>query len=531
MTTSRVARAARLLSFVAIVACHAGQARTTAPLPLAPPSATAALPTPPRDATPSAMGSAPAEASGAPTNHFAPVGRYPGYFDARVVGEHVVLTGCRDVRVLDSDLTQGHSLTGLPLPTDGCIVPVGALGHTLILYARGMGLLGIDLQRGTVRWSVANLDIASTIRTTDWHGEGAKPPPPLLSASVALTKSTVVGRLAHGEFVGWDAETGSVLWSAPSENPAKDAVWFQDGTGGFYQWAADRTWVAKDAATGALRWRSASIKPGQDVLLRNGIAHCSGDRHMSINGCDDPLGRDTRCFTLLPLSDSSRLQENTGESCLKVVKRGELHFLGEELYQASFHPAADRLSPELSPPYVVTDSQSAFAMDVFGRLNAYSLTTGSLEWTYGIGASVPLMLDNPVPAQPRIEWLGGRELLSGTGFVLRDASVTPVVFLFRKGQEPMVDRTVTVRGELTSETPWKYDPTLTCGPFTLQVNKKSGRIGGVLHGRGLLRVSMLGLVTAQSDATPLTIDVDLDGAPSVDLRIHQTFTGGNEGGS
>jgi hypothetical protein len=179
-------------------------------------------------------------------------------------------------------------------------------------------------------------------------------------------------------------------------------------------------------------------------------------------------------------------------------------------------------------PYVVSlrasrqiafDARSVFATDEEGSLVALRRGTGDKEWSYDVLALGLEMVPKPLFTQPRVEWIGGKEILVGLG--IGDKGF-PMLSLFRKKTAPEADRAVTVEGDVTSwagpsdDLSWmriKVGPSEVTpdrrGHFSLQVSR---------HGK--LRVFSPDGWSLKSHLEPQTVDVDLDGAASV---IHVKF--------
>lgn len=450
-----------------------------------------------------------------PTNYFARVARHSEFYDARAVGGKLVIVGCKRVHILDDDLVHGRDVPGLPTGKASCVSVVGVKDQTLVVYAKGPGLIAIHVPEGDILWQ-ASVDLPAECE----RGKQDPRSPPLWSRyevldatsastcrSVVMADDTVVAWEAAGRLTGRRADTGVMVWHEDVAKPPRTARLLADRDGHVFQpLPASKVLRALEGPTGRRLWQATldDVHPTRGSLL--GSSGLSGDEYTAAlweaSMGSTPSG--------VWVEKASRLEEFAGGDgsetvCLQrdVALAPPVTFLGSYALEVRSHLN------------VASDRQSVFVTDGSGRLVAYSRATGAEEWAYGILALGLEWDPQPLYTLPRVEWLGSTEVLVGLGI---GPTGSVALSLFRKGTSPQVERIVTVEGRIASS--WDLSGMeVQIGPHHAQADKH-GKFSTEISGRGSFRLSCRNARTLGSHLEPQTVDIDLEAPPTL---VHVTF--------
>ncbi len=449
-----------------------------------------------------------------PTRNFAKIAEAVGFYDARAVSERLVVVGCKRVRVLDESLDTGRDVPGLAIPEPSCVSIVGVSGPTLVVYAKGAGLLGVDVPSGAVRWREpatlsAECDRGKQAKAayggvagTHWSRyEFLDATKASTCRSVVVSRGTVVAAEGKASLVGRSADTGVTSFRQDGIKVDPAASLLADDQGHVFEVLSDpKVLVALDASNDQTLWKVPLDPPPFDSAIRS-----SSDEEQGARGWDSVLGA-TPSGPWVEWSDRTVLLGGRDGAELACLRR-------------------ERTSPPVKSlgPYVVSlrasrriafDARSVFATDEEGSLVAYRRGSGDKEWSFDVLALGLEMAPKALFTQPRVEWVGSKETLVGLGI---GETGLPVLSLFRKKNAPEADRTVTVDGDVTSwagpsdDLSWMR---IKVGPSEVTPDKR-GHFSLQVSTHGKLRVSSADGWSLKSHLEPQTVDVDLDGTASV----------------
>ncbi len=447
-----------------------------------------------------------------PVDHLDKVARYSGFGQAVTVGTHLVLVGCRKLRVVDD----GVAKRDVPVDDardsgdgdgDGCAAIAGRDEARVFLVAQGK-LLAFDAATGSKTWDAgprlgdARLAISGT---SDVH---------VASGIVAASDDA-------GHVVGLAASDGHLVWTSPTVERDHRGVLVGSGDLLFRRAGGGHALQALDAKSGRVAWETSTgaddistVAAGAQVVamhLRAPRGHLPDVPEDSLVILDARTGAVQHTWPRWP-RDYAPLGD-------LVVADDAIYNDVRSLRRIDLATGAETTVLDGATPPFVFAHDAVFWIGPGSILHANDLATGAPVWAYGIAAekdpaygsfsvaSVGLIDD---PAHP------GEQLLVGSVSHASNAPGDQDVVLFRRGDTAVHPRSVRIEGVMRGAARGE----------TVTINGVESPVDAKLHFAATVEARGSVLVEPREGAgiegAPRSVDVET-GAPlyKVGLVVHE----------